>query len=325
MNNIELTDDVQFTLEFLMLSDYEYTRDLNNRAADHANNARSEEYLEQFYNHFFLFKKVLDDPGLDEIKNSSEAIANMSKANQKTRENLDGYTRSLFKWIDQVLVPIIKNTQRLATAMSRAVRNQDIRTKLENSYKAKDLRTDEYQQFFRDICTVLTQSAQAIEKIQNVNNNKDVVEVQTAVNTVGEQTSNAINSINEFNTRRAGEENQVDPDSGHWFSDSYLNQLSNTMNQVLSTCLNVKRSRSTILQILNSMETTGDTQTRKINKVKLESINDIIHNQIKSNLSSISTTSNNIGKKLQQMYKMTMVKTTSTKTQVPTKNETDNV
>lgn len=324
MHQIDKLEDVQYTLEFLMLSDHEFSCDLDNREVSITNNMRSEEYLEQFYNHFFLFKKVLDDPVLHSIKTSTEAIANMSKANQKTREELDGYTRSLFKWIDQVLIPMVKNTQRLSTTMARTMRSQDARNRLEKSYQTTDLRVEEYQQFFRNVCEVIVASSQAIEKIQNVNDNKDVVEVQSATNSIGEKTSKTMEQINEFNNRKSGEENKVDPDNGHWFSDSYLSQLSNAMNQVMSTCMNIKRNRSTIIQILNNMQTTSDSQTRKINKVKLDSIKDIIHNQIKTNLSAVSTTTLYVGKKLQQMYKETMVKTTSTQGQVPTKNETTN-
>ena len=325
MNNIESFNDIQPTLEFLMLSDYEFQRDLDDREVGISNNMRSEEYLEQFYNHFFLFKRVFDDPILDSIKTSTEAIANMSKANQKTRNELSGYTHTLFKWVNQVLTPAVKNAQRIAVAMSRSVRSQEVRTKLENGFKNNDLRTEEYQTYFRNLCAVVVSCGQAIEKIQNVNNNKDVVEVQSVANDISEQTTNAMTSINDFNTRKAGEENQVSPADGHWLSDSYLSQLANTFNQVISTCQNLGRNRSTIIQILNAMETTSDTQTRKINKVKLDAIKTIVHDQIKPNLGSMCTTASNIGKKLQQMYKLTMASSTNVKAQAPTKNETTTV
>lgn len=322
MRHFETFDDVRYSFEFLMLSDFEYSQSLDNHADSVEIDMKSEEYLEAFYNNFFLFKRVLADTTVTSITSSTEAIANMSKANQKTREDLDGYTRSLFKWVDQVLVPTIKNTQRLATAMSRTMRNQETRQKLEKAYKTTDLRTDEYQQYFNDLCEMLTVYAQTIEKIQNVNDSKDVVEVQSAVNSVGEKGTETVTRINEFNTKRAGEESKVSPSDGHWFADSYLNQLAGTMNRVMNTCLQIKRSRSSIHQILNAMVTTSDNQTRKMNKVKLDAIKGIVHEQFKPNMGAISRTALSIGQKLQQLYKMTMSTSVNTQVQVPTKAET---
>lgn len=261
-------------------------------------------YLDLCTKKFVIMKDVMTcDAGLQSLSSSAEAATTMSESAKNTMQKILDYIKEFFKWADMVLLVTLKNTIRISNNLQKVLKTQGTKEKLANRYETKDLPLEEYKKYLKSIMDMNRQLVDSIEDLRNVNKQDAEIEATGTAEQAEENTEKESNFITEFQDNKQNEQKQLDPSQGHWFDESYLQQLNGTFQECIASIQSVKRTRASINQIINSMQTVQDTDDKKANNAKLTALKDLFLDKVKTNLGEMSKTVIYLGKKIQTILK----------------------
>ena len=288
-----------------ILDSYFAERQMDKLAHEIRQDIQSLKYLDQCINNFFVMKDVLyADTELQKISNSSEAITTMSKKAQGTMAKMTDYMGTFFKWTDSVLLVSLKNTLRITTALTKILRaSPEKKDQLVKVYDTKDVQVQDYILFIRNVNKMNSEIVDNVEKLRNITGDDSITESSAVKEQVANDTAKYDEAITAFINTRNDEEKKLTPEDGHWTQDSYIQQLDGAIQEAIAALQKIKRMKSTLQQIVNNMKTLVDTNARKTNNIKLDTLKELFLNKIKTNLGHLSTIIIYVGKKTQVMLK----------------------